>query len=373
MAFSKCGMARSSEWNNLCKLISMTIPAADRAHYAGVRKRLNKQRQFPNIGPHRRHLFRGEDMRKQCQAGLADIAAVRANIGGWPLSTMGMSNTSRGLSFDVRDASHGVEMLVPACDHHAVLVALGSSRQFRFYTQVASREVSCRAGDIIVVPAGSPARLGGAIPAMLRIGIDPEQLSDSSCLNASFLGKDDQTGSTLYANDPFSLHNAVAILEEMRKPDPEWRMELLRHLAEALTVHFVTTYGVYAVSDHTGEISDRDAIRRVVEQLSRSTRNFPDLAAMAKKSGLSRFHFIRVFKSEVGTTPARYVERCKIEQAKSMIEAADQPLADIADRLGFADQSHLTRRFKAVVGSTPASYARAHGRRHIVLQQSDSA
>lgn len=199
---------------------------------------------------------------------------------------------------------------------------------------------------------------------MLRIGIDPEQLSENSSLGASILGKDDQTGSILYANDIFALHIGGAILEEMRKPEAEWRVPLLRHLADALTVHFVTSYGVYTVSEHTGQVSDREAIRRVIEQLARTTHNFPDVAALATKSGLSRFHFIRVFKSEVGMTPGRYVEQCKMEQAKSMIEMSGSSLADIAERLGFADQSHLTRRFKAIAGSTPAAYARAHGRRH---------
>lgn len=118
-------------------------------------------------------------MRKQRQAELADIGTVRSHVGGWSISTAGMLSTCRGLHFDVRDVTHGVEMIGPACDHHAVLVALGYSRQFRFHTNVASREVSCRAGDLIVVPSGSPSRFGGAIPAILRNGIDPEQLSAS--------------------------------------------------------------------------------------------------------------------------------------------------------------------------------------------------
>ncbi|MGO6985109.1 helix-turn-helix transcriptional regulator [Rhizobium leguminosarum] len=304
-------------------------------------------------------------MKIQGQSELSGIGEIRAQLGGWPISTAGMSSTSRGLHFDVRDGSHGVELVVPGCDHHAVLVALGSSRQFRFQTHIASREVSCRAGDLIVVPAGSPARLGGAVPPMLRIGIDPEQLSDGSRLREPLRGRDDQTGSILHANDLFALYIGGAILEEMRKPDFEWRMPLLRHLAEALTVHFVTMYGVYTVSDHTGEISDREAIRRVIEHLGRTTHDFPDLASLAKRTGLSRFHFIRVFKAEIGMTPARYVEQCRIEQAKSLIETAEISLADIADKLGFVDQSHLTRRFKKVVGSTPAAYARAQGRRHL--------
>lgn len=302
-------------------------------------------------------------MKRRGQAKLVGIAEVRARINGWTISTAGMSATSRGLHFDIRNGSHGVELSVPACDHHAVMVALGSSRQFTCETRGASREISCRAGDLIVVPTESSARLAGAIPPLLRIGIDPEQLRDESALGPFLLEQEDQTGSILSANDLFGLYIGGAILEEMRKPDLEWRMPLLHHLAEALTAHFVSQYGVYAVSDHTGEISDREAIRRVIEHLERTTQDFPDLSALAKRAGLSRFHFIRVFKAETGLTPVKYVEQCKIGQAKALIEAADLSLAEIADRLGFSDQSHLTRRFRTVVGCTPASYSREHARR----------
>jgi AraC family transcriptional regulator len=190
-------------------------------------------------------------MKDRGQSELASIVGVRARIGGWPISTTGMSLTSRGLHFDVRDGSYGVELIVPACDHHAVMVALGSSRQFTCETRRRSRVVSCRAGDLIVVPIGSLARLGGAIPPMLRIGIDPEQLRSGSRLDRSLGDEDNETGSILYANDLFALYIGGTILEEMRKPDSEWRMSLLHHLAEALTVHFVTEYGIYTVSTST--------------------------------------------------------------------------------------------------------------------------
>lgn len=293
---------------------------------------------------------------------------MRAHIGGWTIATNGMSATSRGLHFDVREASHGIELVVPACDHHAVMVALSSSRQFTCETGRSSREVSCRAGDLIIVPAGKTARLGGGIPPMLRIGIEPEQLRHASPLDDAIRGEDDQTGSILHANDIFALYIGGTILEEMRKPEPDWRLALLHHLAEALTVHFVSEYGIYTVSEYTGEVSDRAAIRRIIQLLERTTSDFPDLASLAKRTGLSRFHFIRVFKEETGKTPARYVELCKIGQAKAMIEAAELSLLEIAERLGFSDQSHLTRRFKSIVGSTPGAYARAHARCHLATQ-----
>lgn len=127
------------------------------------------------------------------QSELAGIVGVRARMRGWPISTTGMSSTSRGLHFDVRDASHGIGLIVPACDHHAMMVALGSSRQFTCETYRRSREVSCRAGDFIVIPAGSGVRLAGGIPPMLRIGIEPDQLRQESILGEAIRGEDDQT------------------------------------------------------------------------------------------------------------------------------------------------------------------------------------
>lgn len=59
-------------------------------------------------------------MKIQGQSELSGIGEIRAQLGGWPISTAGMSSTSRGLHFDVRDGSHGVELVVPGCDHHAI-------------------------------------------------------------------------------------------------------------------------------------------------------------------------------------------------------------------------------------------------------------
>ena len=53
-----------------------------------------------------------------------------------------------------------------------------------------------------------------------------------------------------------------------------------------------------------------------------------------------------------------YVERARIEQAKALIVSAEISLANIAQAVGFADQSHFSRRFRAHEGRTPAQFAR---------------
>ena len=71
--------------------------------------------------------------------------------------------------------------------------------------------------------------------------------------------------------------------------------------------------------------------------------------------GVSRFHFLRLFKSATGLSPHAYLLMRRLEKAKALIEQG-RSLAEAAFEAGFADQSHMTRRFKTAYGITPGHY-----------------
>ena len=75
-----------------------------------------------------------------------------------------------------------------------------------------------------------------------------------------------------------------------------------------------------------------------------------DLAGLA---GMSRFHFARVFRASVGTTPHSYVLERRLERARKLLKTTAVAVRDIAVATGFADQSHLTRLIKRRFGVTP--------------------
>lgn len=79
---------------------------------------------------------------------------------------------------------------------------------------------------------------------------------------------------------------------------------------------------------------------------------------MAAAVGLSESWFATVFKQTTGQTPMQWKLAKRIEQAKRMLLENRFALAEIADRLGFADQAHLTKAFRQVVGETPAAWRR---------------
>ncbi|TVQ39217.1 MAG: AraC family transcriptional regulator [Geminicoccaceae bacterium] len=81
------------------------------------------------------------------------------------------------------------------------------------------------------------------------------------------------------------------------------------------------------------------------------------LDELAQAAGLSRFHFLRVFRAATGQTPHAWLINQRVNRARMLLKGGARP-AEVAAALGFADQAHLTRLFKRIVGVTPGAYAR---------------
>lgn len=77
---------------------------------------------------------------------------------------------------------------------------------------------------------------------------------------------------------------------------------------------------------------------------------------IARSVGLSARHFTRRFRSEVGESPARYVERIRIEAARHLLETERVGLESVARQCGFPSAEVLRRAFHRQLGVSPASY-----------------
>lgn len=71
---------------------------------------------------------------------------------------------------------------------------------------------------------------------------------------------------------------------------------------------------------------------------------------------LSKDHFIRLFKKEVGSTPLQYINQKKIEKAQLILITDNTPIKNIAYRLAYEDHSYFNRLFKKMTGKTPLEY-----------------
>jgi transcriptional regulator GlxA family with amidase domain len=80
--------------------------------------------------------------------------------------------------------------------------------------------------------------------------------------------------------------------------------------------------------------------------------------ALARRSAMSVRNFARVFTRELGTTPARYVERVRVEAARRQLEATDRDVEAIAGRCGFSSSELLRRSFLRQLRVAPSEYRR---------------
>jgi transcriptional regulator GlxA family with amidase domain len=106
------------------------------------------------------------------------------------------------------------------------------------------------------------------------------------------------------------------------------------------------------------QMAERDGLR----QVQRWIADHPDapltIAAMAARAGMSERHFARSFRAEIGVTPARYVERARVEAARRLLEETDQPVEAVARRCGFGTTETLRRTFVRSLHLSPAEYRR---------------
>ncbi|MEN5208253.1 AraC family transcriptional regulator [Stenotrophomonas terrae] len=79
------------------------------------------------------------------------------------------------------------------------------------------------------------------------------------------------------------------------------------------------------------------------------------LAELAQMAGMGRYQLIRAFRAVTGMTPHAWQLNQRINLAREQLQRGAD-LAEVALRLGFADQSHFQRVFKAHAGTTPGRY-----------------
>ncbi len=79
---------------------------------------------------------------------------------------------------------------------------------------------------------------------------------------------------------------------------------------------------------------------------------------LAEQAGMSPRTFARVYSAMMGVTPARMVEKIRIEAVRRALEDTDLPIKKIASVCGFHQEERLRRAFARQVGTTPAEYRR---------------
>ncbi|WP_448955470.1 GlxA family transcriptional regulator [Labrys neptuniae] len=147
------------------------------------------------------------------------------------------------------------------------------------------------------------------------------------------------------------LDLALALVEE------DLGRELAMRVANQLVMFFKRPGGQMQFS-HKGEAvpAGRAALQEVQRWVAANPGLDHSVASLARRMDLSPRHFARLFRSEVGITPATWVEEVRVNAARRLLERGHDAPKQVAVHCGFADVNTLRRAFARHVGVTPADY-----------------
>lgn len=96
------------------------------------------------------------------------------------------------------------------------------------------------------------------------------------------------------------------------------------------------------------------------------------IAETARAVGVHPVHLARVFRQFERCSPGEYARRARADYAAALLSESRVPLSDVAQRAGYADQSHLSKAMRRYFGRTPGELRGAgqrveHGEPHSTL------
>lgn len=107
------------------------------------------------------------------------------------------------------------------------------------------------------------------------------------------------------------------------------------------------------------ETLDNKAFDKVKISIEYINKNFKEKKAneeLAQMCGISKYHFIKIFKLATGVSPRKYHNMILLEKGKELLRDTNMNIAEISQCLGFEDSLYFSRMFKKSTGLSPLKY-----------------
>lgn len=109
------------------------------------------------------------------------------------------------------------------------------------------------------------------------------------------------------------------------------------------------------------QVRSTGRLRRLADWLPEHLSEDLSIASLAARAGMGTRHFARVFRDTFGETPARYVERARLERARERLLQSEHSIDGVARSVGYRSADVFRRAFERRYGVNPAHYVRTFG------------
>lgn len=132
--------------------------------------------------------------------------------------------------------------------------------------------------------------------------------------------------------------------------------EIAKRVASQLVMFLKRPGGQLQFSrDGESSLEGRAALQAIQRWVADNLALPHSVSSLAEHAGISSRHFARLFSTEVGETPAAWVESLRVSAARRLLEDGAAP-KQVAAKTGFANADTLRRVFMKLVGITPSEY-----------------
>jgi len=105
--------------------------------------------------------------------------------------------------------------------------------------------------------------------------------------------------------------------------------------------------------------SPQDSIKRAIEYLHSCNYKDYSFEKVAQIANFSPYHFIRVFKAEVGLTPYEYFIMVKIEAIKEKLADKNLSVSEAFSACGVEYSGHFAAVFRKATGMSPSQFRKS--------------
>jgi len=121
-----------------------------------------------------------------------------------------------------------------------------------------------------------------------------------------------------------------------------------------------------ALTDRVREQSDRQRlplrarlgvqnskVLSIIEVMEKNLAEPLSLLEIADDAGLSRRQIERLFRQEMGRSPARYYLEIRLERARHLLVQSTLPVVEVAVACGFVSASHFSKCYREIYNRSP--------------------
>jgi transcriptional regulator GlxA family with amidase domain len=134
--------------------------------------------------------------------------------------------------------------------------------------------------------------------------------------------------------------------------------EVARSVAKKLVMHHRRAGGQSQHSELLALSPKSDRIQNALSYAEKNLRSSLTVDKLAEAASLSPRQFSRAFLAETGQTPAKAVEKLRLEAARLMIEQSHHPIEVVARETGFVDRRRMRDAFLRTFGQPPQIFRR---------------